>query len=72
MQIHVVDSLFRLLEIRFVTIFVIHKELPSTSRVWFLRVLILLVINRVAITNVYGSAFGLQGTPGLAPRVKKN
>ena len=22
--------------------------------------------------EIYGSAFGLQGTPGLAPRVKKN
>ena len=41
MQIHVVDSSFGFVKGRFVTIFVLHKKMPSTSRVWFFRILTL-------------------------------
>ena len=40
MQIHVVDSSFGLEKIRFVTIFVFREKVPSTSIVWFFRIII--------------------------------
>ena len=39
MQIHVVDLFFGFVEVRFVTVFVLHKDFPSASTVRFFRIL---------------------------------
>ena len=39
MQIHVVDSFFGFVNIRFVTVFALHKKVSNMSRVWVFRIL---------------------------------
>ena len=58
MQIHVIDSLFRF--VCFVTIF----RAGSLGPQWQLQMVLALALTLTLTLPWFGSAFGLQGTPG--------